>query len=159
MALGSRSESDSDMKENYEGFTPHEQYVLGQAEAGCDPPAPNQCFANAQLLFLANDSGKICYHEGYLVACRKDGDGTEVALPEFPHAWCSINGKVFDPTYVHLTEYDCRYRNLATVSKRRLAEHVRQNGAGEAVTWLPGVYRDGVRLSNGWDLPRKEAQS
>lgn len=146
------------MKEKYEGFTPHEQYVLDRAAALCPPPLPHQCFANAQLLCLANDSGKIRYHEGYLVACRKDADGTEVALAELPHAWCTINAKVFDPTSKHFTfvgdDYTYRYRHVETVCKRRLVERIRAVDSFGPVTALPGEYTDSIALSNGMELRR-----
>jgi len=135
------------MKEKIAVFTLAERYWLDPAGERCAPPLPNQCFGNAQRLVLANESGKLRYHEGYLA------EGNDSI--EFPHAWCSINGKVFDPT--PFSDLNHTYRHVTTVSKRRLSEHARLNGVGGVVTFLPGLYADIVVLPNGKVLINEEA--
>jgi hypothetical protein len=49
-----------------------------------------QCFYNAQMLVLADDSGDLIYHEGWAFG---------KAIIAVHHGWASINGKVIDLTW------------------------------------------------------------
>jgi hypothetical protein len=58
------------------------------------------CWFNAQTLALSDSTGTILYHEGYLT-CRCGVEGCDVCFtdnPTVPHAFCTIDGVVVDPT-------------------------------------------------------------
>ena len=58
-------------------------------DRGFDVTEMKQCFSNAQLLIVHDDSDELIYHEGYAV-------GLTIAVP---HGWVTINGKVVDLTW------------------------------------------------------------
>jgi hypothetical protein len=56
---------------------------------GHDVTEMQQCFSNAQLLVICDDSDELVYHEGYAV-------GLSIVVH---HGWVTINGKVVDSTW------------------------------------------------------------
>jgi hypothetical protein len=74
---------------NPEPLKSHEQLILKKALKRINfVPQKKQCFYNAQMLALTDNSGQIKYCEGF-------------ALKIIPanHAWIEINGKVVDVTW------------------------------------------------------------
>jgi len=93
-----------------------------------------QCFSNAQLIVLHDDSDELIYHEGYAMG--------RVGIPVH-HAWFTINGKVVDLTWkLKLVEEDVKE---AMSGSGVLGSDVKEHPVGK----LPkGYYYVGVPIEN-----------
>ena len=68
----------------------HEQLIIKKALKRIGfQPKKKQCFYNAQMIALSDNSGQIKYCEGFAYS---------IAIP-MNHAWLDINGKVVDVTW------------------------------------------------------------
>jgi hypothetical protein len=71
-----------------------------------------QCYQNAQILILDDDEHRLRYCEGWL-------------NDDIPHAWLTINGKVFDVTIeaANLNNKQNRYFGVV-VNRRTVRQHL-----------------------------------